>query len=175
MEGDLKMKKNIYLIGFMGTGKSTVGRLVAEKLGMEFCDTDAMVEAKSGMTISEIFDEMDEEAFRSMETDVLKEITEKRNLVVSTGGGIVVTKGNMEIMRQAGSLITLMASPEQIFERIKDDKGRPLLQVESPLDEIKKLIFDRAPFYINTDYIVETTEMSPAEAAEEIIRFVENA
>jgi shikimate kinase len=169
------MKKNIYLIGFMGTGKSTVGRLVAEKLGMEFCDTDAMVEAKSGMTVSEIFDEMDEEAFRSMETDVLKEITEKRNLVVSTGGGIVVTKGNMEIMRQAGSLITLMASPEQIFERIKDDKGRPLLQVESPLDEIKKLIFDRAPFYINTDYIVETTEMSPAEAAEEIIRFVGNA
>jgi shikimate kinase len=81
----------------------------------------------------------------------------------------------MEIMRQAGSLITLMASPEQIFERIKDDKGRPLLQVESPLDEIKKLIFDRAPFYINTDYIVETTEMSPSEAAEEIIRFVENA
>ncbi|QAR34280.1 shikimate kinase [Geovibrio thiophilus] len=169
------MRKNIYLIGFMGTGKSTVGRLVAQKLGMEFCDTDAMVEEKSGMTISQIFDEMDEDAFRGMETDVLKEITERKNLVVSTGGGIVVTRGNMELMRSAGSLITLMASPEQIFDRIKDDKGRPLLQVANPLDEIKQLIYDRAPFYINTDCIVETTELSPEDAAEEIIRFVENA
>ncbi|WP_265822031.1 shikimate kinase [Geovibrio ferrireducens] len=169
------MKKNIYLIGFMGTGKSTVGRLLADRLGMEFCDTDAMVEKRAGKTITEIFEDLDEDAFRVMETEILKEITGKGNLVVSTGGGIVVTKGNMEIMRSAGKLITLMASPEQIFERIKDDRGRPLLNVDSPLDEIKRLIYDRAPFYINTDYIVETTELSPEDAAEEIIRFVENA
>lgn len=169
------MKKNIYLIGFMGTGKSTVGRLLADRLGMEFCDTDAMVEKRAGKTIAEIFEDLDEDAFRGMETEILKEITGKGNLVVSTGGGIVVTKGNMEIMRSAGKLITLMASPEQIFERIKDDRGRPLLNVDSPLDEIKRLIYDRAPFYINTDYIVETTELSPEDAAEEIIRFVENA
>ncbi len=169
------MHKNIYLIGFMGTGKSTAGRLLAEKLGMEFCDTDAMVEKKAGKTITEIFEEMDEAAFRGMETEILKDITERRNLVVSTGGGIVVTKGNMELMRSAGKLITLMASPEQIFERIKDDRGRPLLQVDNPLDEIKRLIYDRAPFYINTDLIVETTELTPEETAEEIIRFVENA
>lgn len=169
------MKKNIYLIGFMGTGKSTVGKILAEKLGMEFCDTDALVETKAGKTIVEIFDELDEEAFRKMETDVLKSVTNRKNLVVSTGGGIVVTMGNMELMRSAGKLVSLIASPEQIFERIKDDKGRPLLQVESPLDEIKKMLYDRAPFYINTDHIIETTDMTPEEAAEEIIRLTGNA
>jgi shikimate kinase len=166
------MKTNIYLIGFMGTGKSTVGKIVAEKLGMEFCDTDSLVEMKSGKTIAEIFDEVEEEGFRSIETEILKDITTKDNLVVSTGGGIVVTKGNMEMMRAKGKLITLIAGPEVIFERIKEDKGRPLLQVGNPLNEIKQMIYDRAHFYINTDHLVETTDITPEEAAEEIIRFV---
>jgi shikimate kinase len=168
------MYKNIYLIGFMGTGKSTVGKLIAERLGMEFIDTDAMVEAKAGMTISQIFEEFEEEAFRKLETEVLQVVTERQNLVVSTGGGIVVTKGNMELMKKEGKLITLMASPEQIFERIKDDKGRPLLDVESPLDEIKKLIYERAPFYINVDHIIETSELTPEEAADEIIKLTQS-
>lgn len=168
------MRNNIYLIGFMGTGKSTVGRLIAEKLGMEYLDTDAMVEEKAGMSISRIFEELEEETFREMETEILKEITGRKNLIVSTGGGIVVTRGNMELMRQEGRLVTLMASPELIFERIKDDRGRPLLEVANPLDEIKQLIYDRAPFYINTDFIVETSELTPEEAAEEIIRLTQN-
>ena len=168
------MHENIYLIGFMGTGKSTVGKLIAQRLGMDYMDTDSMVEAKAGMTVSQIFEDFDEEAFRKLETEILKEVTERKNLIVSTGGGIVVTKGNMELMKKKGKLVTLMASPELIYERIKDDRGRPLLEVDSPLDEIKRLIYERAPFYINADFIVETSELTAEEAAEEIIRLTQN-
>ena len=168
------MHENIYLIGFMGTGKSTVGKLIAQRLGMDYMDTDSMVEAKAGMTVSQIFEDFDEEAFRKLETEILKEVTERKNLIVSTGGGIVVTKGNMELMKKKGKLVTLMSSPELIYDRIKDDRGRPLLEVDSPLDEIKRLIYERAPFYINADFIVETSELTAEEAAEEIIRLTQN-
>ena len=170
------MSENIYLIGFMGTGKSTVGKILADKLGRTFCDLDEMITEKSGKTITEIFDSVNEEGFRKLEAEVLKEVTENDNLVVSTGGGVVVTHGNLEMMQDKGKVITLMASAEAIFDRIKDDRGRPLMQVDNPFDEIKKLLFERASFYIKGDYVADTSEASPEETAEEIIGFLnENA
>ncbi|WP_022852230.1 shikimate kinase [Limisalsivibrio acetivorans] len=169
------MRKNIYLIGFMGTGKSTVGRILAEKLDMEFCDTDSMIEMKTGKTVEEIFEDESEEVFRNIESEVLTEITSRKNLVVSTGGGIVVTRGNMDMMRKEGLLVSLLASADVIFERTKNDKCRPLLNVEDPLDQIKKMLFDRAHFYIDTDFLVDTTDTPPEEAAEQIVEFYNNA
>jgi len=168
--------KNIYLIGFMGTGKSTVGRMLAEDLGANFVDTDKMVEGKTGKTISDIFEESSEEEFRRLETDVLREITEKDNLVVSTGGGIVVTRGNLELMKETGIVITLIADVQTIMDRVMaDGSNRPLLEVDEPFEEIKKLLFDRASFYINAHHIVETSDISAREAANQILDLVKEA
>jgi shikimate kinase len=165
--------KNIYLIGFMGTGKSSVGKILASELGADFVDTDKMVEDKTGRKIADIFEESSEEEFRRLESDVLREITERRGLVVSTGGGIVVSRGNLELMKQSGLVVTLIADVSTIMERIsKDDTKRPLLEVDDPFEEIKKLLFDRASFYINAHHIVETSDITPREAAGQILGFL---
>ncbi|MCD8554072.1 shikimate kinase [Seleniivibrio sp.] len=162
--------KNIYLIGFMGTGKTTVGKILADEFKMKFVDTDKLVEEMTGRTISEIFEESSEEDFRKFETDVLREITEEKGMIVSTGGGIVVTRGNLELMKNSGFVFTLIADAATIHERLKkDDTCRPLLEVEEPLDEIKRLLFERAAFYINAHHIIETSDITPREAADQII------
>ena len=144
--------------------------MLAENLGMQFMDTDAMVEEKTGKSIAEIFDESSEEEFRRLESEVLREITDDRGLVVSTGGGIVVTRGNLELMKQSGTVVTLIADANTILDRLKnDDTCRPLMEVENPLDEIKRLLYDRAPFYINAHHIIETSDITPREAADQII------
>jgi len=168
--------KNIYLIGFMGTGKSSVGKLLAEDLGGEFKDTDQMVVDKTGRQIADIFEDDSEEDFRALETEVLREITEEENLVVSTGGGIVITRGNLEMMKQTGIVVTLIADANTILERIEgDDTCRPLLEVAEPFEEIKRLLFDRASFYINAHHIVDTSDITPREAADKILEMVKEA
>jgi shikimate kinase len=162
--------KNIYLIGFMGTGKSTVGKILAEEFKMKFVDTDLLVEEMTGRTISSIFEESSEEDFRRFETEVLRRITEDKGMIVSTGGGIVVTRGNLELMKNSGFVFTLIADANTIHERLKkDDTCRPLLEVDEPLDEIKRLLFERAAFYINAHHIIETSDITPREAADQII------
>ncbi|MGE4266668.1 MAG: shikimate kinase [Deferribacterales bacterium] len=162
--------KNIYLIGFMGTGKSTVGKILADEFKMKFVDTDKLVEEMTGRSIGEIFEESSEEDFRKFETDVLREITEEKGMIVSTGGGIVVTRGNLELMKNSGLVFTLIADAATIHERLKkDDTCRPLLEVAEPLDEIKRLLFERAAFYINAHHIIETSDITPREAADQII------
>ena len=168
--------KNIYLIGFMGTGKSTVGKILAEEMNAEFVDTDKMVEDKTGRNISDIFEDSSEEEFRRLETEVLRDITERDGLVVSTGGGIVVTRGNLELMKETGLVVTLIADVHTIMERIGGDgSNRPLLEVDEPFEEIKKLLFDRASFYINAHHIVETSDISAREAVDQILGFVKEA
>lgn len=167
--------KNVYLIGFMGTGKSTVGRMLAADLGMKFVDTDKIVEDKTGKSILDIFEEASEEEFRKLETEVLREITDESGMVVSTGGGIVVTRGNLELMKQSGSVFTLIADAGTIHDRLSaDDTCRPLLEVDNPLDEIKRLLFERAAFYINAHHIIETSDITAREAADQIIAIVKN-
>ncbi len=161
--------KNIYIMGFMGTGKTSVGKALAEKLNKEFIDLDNEIELYEGMSISEIFEQKGEDYFRKIETEVLKEVADKENYIVSTGGGSIVTHGNLEIVKNSGILITLMASPEEILKRVSGNNDRPLLNVDDPLDAIKRLLFERAPFYIKADYIIETTEKSIDEVVEEIL------
>ncbi|KAA0258395.1 shikimate kinase [Deferribacter autotrophicus] len=164
---------NIYLIGFMGTGKTTVGKILAEKLGRKFYDLDELIERKAGKSIRDIFIDDGEEHFRKIETEVLKEVAGGKGYIIATGGGLLTTEGNYEVMKESGVIITLAASAESIYERLKGDESRPLLMVENVIDEIKRLMFERAPLYIKADYIVDTSDVSPDEVAAEIMEFLD--
>jgi shikimate kinase len=160
--------KNIYLMGFMGTGKTTVGKMLAERLNRPFIDMDEEIEKRENKTISDIFDENGEQYFRELETVLLLELSQKGGMVIATGGGSIVTRGNLEIVRQNGILFALMASPEEILKRTTGNNDRPLLNVSDEFDTIKQLLFERAPFYAKADYIIETTETTPEEVVKEI-------
>lgn len=160
---------NIYFVGFMGTGKTTISKLVSQRLNMNWVDLDEMIEEREKRTIVDIFRDSGEGYFREVEKDLLKEIAQNGNYVVSTGGGIVIIDENIEIMKRSGFIVTLVASPEVIYERLKDDQSRPLLQVPDPLTEIKRLIFERAPFYIKGDIIVDTSFDEPQVIVEQIL------
>jgi shikimate kinase len=164
--------KNIYLVGFMGTGKSTVGKALAKVLNKEFKDLDELIEEREKIKIVEIFEQFGEQYFREVETAVVREISEKENLVIATGGGVVVNEENFSLLKKSGTLITLVASPETIYERIKDSIERPLLNVENPLDTIKRMLFERAYYYIKSDFIVDTTDREIEDIISEICELI---
>jgi shikimate kinase len=164
--------KNIYLVGFMGTGKSTVGKALAKVLNKEFKDLDELIEERENRKIVEIFEQFGEQYFREVETAVVREISERENLVIATGGGVVVNEENFSLLKKSGTLITLVASPEAIYERIKDSIERPLLNVENPLDTIKRMLFERAYYYIKSDFIVDTTEREIDDIISEICELI---
>jgi shikimate kinase len=164
--------KNIYLVGFMGTGKSTVGKALAKVLNKEFKDLDELIEEREKRKIVEIFEQFGEQYFREVETAVVREISERENLVIATGGGVVVNEENFSLLKKSGTLITLVASPEAIYERIKDSIERPLLNVENPLDTIKRMLFERAYYYIKSDFIVDTTEREIDDIISEICELI---
>jgi len=164
---------NLVLIGFMGVGKSAVGRILADRLGMSFLDTDALIEQKEGRKIAAIFAQEGEPYFRRLETDVILGLQGKDNLVLSTGGGVVLKEENVSPLKAIGTILLLSAEPEVIFERIRMNADRPLLQVDDPKEEIAKLLEGRKPYYNRAaDYTFNTTKNSPAEIAEEIIQWL---
>jgi len=150
--------KKIALIGMMGSGKSTVSKELAKKLNYNLYDTDEIFEKKYKSSIADFFKVFKEEEFRKKETEILKELIQKENIVISTGGGIILKKENRDLLFQDDVLtIYLETSPEAIYNRIKNDKTRPLLLVENPKEEIKKILKNREKYYnlakikINTD------------------------
>lgn len=163
---------NIYLIGFMGTGKTTLGKAISEKLDRRFSDLDDLIEARENRKITDIFMESGEEYFRNVESQVIFELTSQKGLVVATGGGAVINPSNYSNFKKSGTIITLVASPETIYERVKDSSHRPLLNVPNPLDEIKKLLFERAYHYIKSDFIVDTSDKSIDETVDEIVELI---
>ncbi|MFC1532897.1 3-dehydroquinate synthase [Thermodesulfobacteriota bacterium] len=142
-------KKNIILTGFMATGKTTVGKLLAEQLGYEFVDTDELIEASSGKTIAEIFREKGEQAFRKMESDLARDLADKEGLVISTGGRLMLDSDNAEVLSRRGRVFCLVATPEEILERAEHDTGmrRPLLEVPNPIERIMELMQQREEGY----------------------------
>ena len=120
--------KNIFLIGYMGTGKSTVAAYMTKKHNMEVLEMDQMIVEREGMSISDIFEKHGEDYFRNVETKLLTEIQAQENKVVSCGGGVVLREQNVEIMKKGGYIVLLSAKPETILERVKDDNSRPFLQ-----------------------------------------------
>lgn len=161
--------KNIVLAGFMGTGKTEVGRMLAQKLGYTLIDADTEIEKDQKMTIAEIFKQYGEPKFRDIEADVIRRLSMMKNTVISTGGGAVLRQENIDNLRKNGIIICLTASPETILKRTSNSNNRPLLQVDNPLEKIKELLEFRKPFYEKTDIMIDTEGKSPLRVAEEII------
>ena len=151
---------NIVLTGFMGTGKSTIGKLLAEELKKDFIDTDLFIERRYGKSIPQIFEEEGEERFRELEVNVIKEIAKRKNAVISCGGGVVLNPVNVERLRKKGRIVLLTASLEDIMKRISEDRKRPLLRKY----KIETLLKLREPIYFSVaDFIVNTTDVSVEE------------
>ncbi|MFQ5975314.1 MAG: shikimate kinase [Candidatus Hydrothermarchaeales archaeon] len=161
--------KNIVLTGFMGAGKSVVGRRLAERLGIEVIDTDNVIEKDSGMIISDIFQGYGEPYFRNLEKEAVKKVSMLNDHVIITGGGVVLKKENIENLRKNGVVIYLYATSKVLYVRVKDQTHRPLLQVEDPMKTIEKLLAYREPFYANHDIKIDTTDIKVDEVVAEIL------
>jgi shikimate kinase len=161
--------RNIVLCGFMGTGKSSVGRLVAEQLRFTFLDTDHVIEARAGKPIAKIFAEDGEAAFRAMENQVVKEVAQRDHTVISTGGGLVVNPENMASLKQHALVVCLWASPDEIYARVKNQNHRPLLDDPQPIEKIRTLLAERAPFYKQANVLLNTGIRSPREVAQQVL------
>ncbi len=154
------MFRNIILTGFMGVGKTSVGTRLAQDLNFTFVDTDSLIEADQRISITNIFSRHGEPFFRDVESRIIRDVMERQGQVVSTGGGAVIRKENREAFRDAGFVICLTAQPEVIFERIKHETHRPLLQTADPLAKIRELLKSRAEFYNKADAVIDTSGMS---------------
>jgi shikimate kinase len=161
---------NIVLIGFMGSGKTTIGRKLAVRLGYRFVDMDRFIEEEQQCKIAQIFEERGEAAFRSLETGLLKRLKKAENTVVSTGGGVVTIEGNIEIIRSIGISIYLKAGIDNIFERVSRNNKRPLLQTDNPLQTIKDMMEKREGAYSQADLILETNSLSMGNVVSKIIQ-----
>jgi shikimate kinase len=165
------MKTSVSLVGFMGAGKTAVGKVLAEKMGRKFIELDALIEGKAGKPIAEIFRQEGEIAFRELEIEAAKEASRKRNAVIACGGGIVLNQINIDRLKREGIIVYLKASPQAILTRTVSDTGeRPLLNVNDRASEIKKLLEFREPFYRRAaDITVDTTDLGIDEVVEQII------
>ncbi|MFH1678985.1 MAG: shikimate kinase [Candidatus Omnitrophota bacterium] len=166
---------NIYIVGFMGTGKTAVGKEVSRQLAQRFFDLDSLIEEKEKKRISRIFAENGEEYFRSVEKQALKEISAKRNLVVSCGGGIVLDKENIRTMKETGVIICLSATPKVILSRTQGYKHRPLLNVDDPEQAIDELLIIRASFYAQADYTIDTSDLTVSEVVNKVLKIAEKS
>ena len=166
------MSLNIYLVGFMGTGKTVVGKSVARQLKQEFFDLDFLIEEKQKRKIAQIFAQDGEAYFRSLEKQILKDISRKRNVVVSCGGGIVKDLENIQIMKKTGVIICLSARPEVILARTKGYTHRPLLNVDDPTKRIEELLKMRAPFYAQADYSIDTSDLTVSPVVNKVLEYV---
>lgn len=162
-------KRNIYLVGPMGAGKSTIGRVLAAELHLGFRDSDKVIEDRTGADIPWIFDMEGEEGFRDRESAVLDELANTQDFVIATGGGIILRPQNRERMKSSGYVCYLTASIDQLVERTARDRKRPLLQVENPRQKIIDLVALRDPLYREAaDFVVNTDRRSPKVVAQEI-------
>jgi shikimate kinase len=162
--------RNVVLIGFMGTGKSSVGRELARRWGFRFLDTDSIIRHQCGKSISEIFSVFGESFFRDQEFATLTKLLQCRRSVIATGGGIVIQPRNVDLLGKLGTTIWLKADQATIFERVSRNKNRPLLQTTDPQGTIARLITERAPLYESAaDLVVDSSGLSHHEVAEQVI------
>ncbi len=164
--------RNIILEGFMGSGKTTVSEILSDRLGLELMDTDSVIEETEGQSISTIFEEDGEETFRQMETELLRTIISEhwRDMVISLGGGLPLREENRKLLEKAGKVVYLKATAETVYERIKGDTTRPLLQTADPKARIEELLKERGDKYdAAAELVIETDGKTPEEIAGEII------
>lgn len=157
---------NVILIGMMGSGKTTVGRLLAERTGRDFLDMDALIEQRAGKRIVEIFSDEGEDAFRDLETAVLAESASATHAVIATGGGVVIRPENRRMLQSLGLVVWLDAPPDVLLNRIGDDESRPMLHGTNPQKRLERLLSERRGFYADASHIhLDTTELTPDEIA----------
>lgn len=168
-------KRNIFLIGPMGAGKSTIGRQLAQMLNMDFLDSDAVIEERAGADIDWIFDIEGEAGFRKREERIINELTQSQGLVLSTGGGSVVSKDNRNALSARGIVVYLETSVDKQFERTQRDKKRPLLQTEDPYQVLVDLAKVRNPLYEEiADITLQTNDQAAKTVATQIIEMMDN-
>jgi shikimate kinase len=156
---------NLALIGFMGTGKTSVGRLVADLLRFDYVDTDELIQAGTGRTIADIFQADGEPAFRALEEKIVGELATRTGTVIATGGGLPVNPHNLASLKTHSLIICLWASPEKIWEHVRHQSHRPLLHDPNPQAKIRELLAAREPFYKQADVLLNTDLRGLREAA----------
>lgn len=157
---------NIVLIGFMGSGKTTVGRILAAKTGLRFVDTDEEIEKAAGKPIPQIFREIGEDGFRELESSALAGLAGRHGLVVSTGGGIVIRPANRELLRRIGFVVWLAADEKTIYRRVSKSRDRPLLRNPNPRETIRNLLAARSALYAQScDLRIDTAQLTSEEIA----------
>jgi shikimate kinase len=161
--------RNIVLVGFMGTGKSVTGRVLAQRLGRDFLDMDTLIEERQGMTIPRIFAQHGEPHFRQLERALVRELAARGDLVVAPGGGIVLNPDNIRDFSATGLVVCLRASPEMILSRVGHDPNRPLLQTDDKLGRIRELLGKRQHLYDAIPHQFETDGKTAEQVAEEIL------
>lgn len=155
------MPENIFLVGMMGAGKTSVGRMLARNLGKTFYDSDQVIEARTGVKISLIFELEGESGFRAREAAVLDELTSLRGIVLATGGGVVLREANRQVLRSRGTVVYLRAAVNELWNRTRHDRNRPLLQTADPLTRLRELHAQRDPLYLEVaDLTIETGSQS---------------
>lgn len=160
---------NLALIGFMGTGKSTVGRLAADQLHFDYLDTDEMIQSRTGRTITDIFAKDGEPAFRKLEQQLVEELAARKRTLISTGGGLPTQATNLASLKTYALVVCLWASPEKIWERVRNQTHRPLLNGPNPQLKIRELLTIREPFYRQADVLINTDLRSAREVAQQVV------
>jgi shikimate kinase len=163
------MKKNIVLFGFMGTGKTSAGKLLARKLGMVFVDMDLVIEQRQGKPISRIFAEEGEPFFRNLERELVKELSGGSGMVIATGGGVVLNRQNVDDYAGTGLAVCLSATPQTILKRLEGDASRPLLAEGDKMKKMTALLEKRRQFYAAVPVQVDTSGLSVEQVVEKIV------
>lgn len=171
------MKSNLILIGFMGSGKSTVGKILAEKLEMKFLDTDLEIEKEQGRSVQDIFSEKGEEYFRKLENEMSKKLSTENNTIISTGGGIILNKENIEYLKKDGVVFFLDVAKKTLYKRLISSKGRPLLEGDELWSKINNVLGERLERYRSSaDFIIKVGNEIPYETMEDIKKlYIEKA
>lgn len=160
--------QNLALIGFMGTGKTSVGKLVAEQLHLDFLDTDELIQSRTGRTIADIFAKQGEAVFRALERQLVDELAQRTQTLISTGGGLPTNPENLAQLKTHALVVCLWSSPEKIWERVRHQAHRPLLHDPDPQKKIRELLAAREPFYKQADVLVNTDTRSLREVVQQV-------
>jgi shikimate kinase len=149
--------ENIFLVGLMGAGKTTVGKLLAKHLGKRFVDSDHEIEKRTGVKVAVIFELEGETGFRAREEIVIDELTQETEIVLATGGGVILREGNRNALHSRGTVIYLRASADDLWRRTRNDKNRPLLQTDNPRARLQELLTQRDPLYSGIAHLIADT------------------
>lgn len=165
------MNQHLFLTGFMGSGKTTVGLVLSDLIGIPVVDLDALIEMGANKTINDIFKEQGESTFRHLETEVLLNVCKQEPKVITTGGGIILQEKNRQAMKEAGTVVFLYCDMKEVINRLKNDQTRPLFK--GSVEEKEQLFKKRLPLYKEADFIIDTTGRDVKDIAKEIMSLIE--